>query len=120
MYDLRAAIFDEKFSWVLRMASAALGLCLGFIGLTSVGAGAGGDGCGRECADGYMVFTSLGGLFLGLAVLAALLSLSITWGKNIPVRGLWLKIAITLVDLLVIVVAGGAFLILLADWVFGY
>jgi len=105
---------DGRYWAIPAFLACGIGLLLGILGLAMIGAGVSGSGCGKQCSDSVMLFAAIGSGLLGLAILSALVSISLIWFFRYHPPRLWLDIAITLVDLLVLLSAGPALALLVS------
>lgn len=105
---------DGRLWMLVAMVTCAVGFFVGLLGLAMVGAGVSGSGCGKACSDSVMSFAYTGSFFLGLAVLTALGSMVLIWWLRDPEQQLWVGITVTVLDVLVLLVAGPSLALLLS------
>ena len=105
---------DGRFWMLVAMVTCAVGFFVGLLGLAMVGAGVSGSGCGKACTDSVMSFAYAGSFFLGLALLTALGSMVLIWWLRDPKQPLWVGITVTVLDVLVLLVAGPSLALLLS------
>lgn len=114
MSRLPRVMLNGGFLLAVGMMLGFLGLCSAFFGFGAVGAGVSGSGCGDVCSKTSDFLISLSRYFLGGAILSALLSIRMTWAQTSAVVQRGVRIAMTILNVLVILIAGLVFAFLMA------
>jgi len=80
-------------------------LFFAFFAVAATGFAVSGSGCGRQCEETVIAWTSIARSFLTLAVFSAAFSVSLIWMQKVPVSGGW-RVVITTFNLLMLLVCG--------------
>ncbi|MFZ5959241.1 hypothetical protein ACOXVJ_17205 [Pseudomonas knackmussii] len=93
--------------------SGGLGLFLGFLGITIVGAAISGSGCGSQCTENSENLVLFSKSLLASSILFSIVSVRMAWIKKNPAGKYRGAIAISVLSAFIVLVSGAAYWLLL-------